>query len=264
VARVTFEKYEGLGNDFLLMELGRDRLDAATIQQICDRHFGVGADGVLLVAPPSSPDAAATMTVLNADGSQPEMCGNGLRCLARYLADQRGKEEIELVVDTDTGPLLCRVLRGEVEVEIGRLEALGNVEVRLDDRVHRFLRISAGNPHAVTFESYDDDQIDTVGSRVSIAPVFPRGTNVEFARLAADGSIDLVVWERGVGRTLACGTGACATVAAACLEGKRSFGESTKVRLPGGELLVSIGQNTLAATMRGPARFVFRGEVTVP
>jgi diaminopimelate epimerase len=93
--------------------------------------------------------------------------------------------------------------------------------------------------------------------------VFPAGTNVEFARLADDGPIDVIVWERGVGRTLACGTGACATVLAACLEGKRSFGESTTVRLPGGDLRVSVARGTFAASMRGPARFVFRGEATV-
>lgn len=264
MARVTFQKYEGLGNDFVVMELARDRLTPSVVRRICDRHFGVGADGVLLVEPPSSAAAAATMTVLNADGSQPEMCGNGLRCVARYLADKDGCENLDLVIDTEAGPLPCRVANGEVEVQMGRLAGQGEVEVALDGRVHRFLRVSAGNPHAVTFQSYQASEIEAVGSRVSIAPIFPAGTNVEFARLAEDGSIDLIVWERGVGRTMACGTGACATVAAACIEGKRSFGEPITVRLPGGELRVTVARGTLAATMRGPACFVFRGEVTVP
>ena len=264
MARITFQKYEGLGNDFLLMEVARDRLTPSMVRRICDRHFGVGADGVLLIEPPSTAAAAATMTVLNGDGSQPEMCGNGLRCVARYLADKEQRQGLDLVIDTEAGALPCRVRNGEVEVEMGRLESQGEVAVALDGRVHRFWRISVGNPHAVTFQPYEDIEIDPVGSLVSIAPTFPAGTNVEFARFAEDGSIDLIVWERGVGRTLACGTGACATVLAACLEGKRSFGEPITVRLPGGELWVSVARDTLAATMRGPARFVFRGEVTVP
>jgi diaminopimelate epimerase len=264
VARVTFQKYEGLGNDFILVELGKERLAPAVVQRLCDRHFGIGADGVLVVGPPTSPGAAATMTVINADGSQPEMCGNGLRCVALHLANKIGRDVAELVVDTDAGIRRCDVAKGEVEVDMGRLVDVGAVDVPLDGRTHRFSRISAGNPHAITFLPYEPRDIDDVGPRVSTAEVFPEGTNVEFARLVDDGSIDLVVWERGVGRTLACGTGACATVGAACLEGKRSFGEPTFVRLPGGTLRITVARGSLAATMRGPARFVFQGEVTVP
>jgi diaminopimelate epimerase len=264
VARVTFQKYEGLGNDFILVEPGQERLAPEVVKRLCDRHFGIGADGVLLVGPPTSAGAAAKMTIVNADGSQPEMCGNGLRCVAVHLAAKMGRETADLVVDTDAGALRCQVTSGEVEVDMGRLADLGPVDVTLDGRIHRFSKISAGNPHAVTFSRYEPGEIDVVGPRVATAPVFPEGTNVEFARLLDDGSIDLVVWERGVGRTLACGTGACATVGAACLEGKRSFGEPTIVRLPGGALKVSVKRDTLAATMSGPARFVFQGEVTVP
>jgi diaminopimelate epimerase len=264
VARVTFQKYEGLGNDFILVELGQERLAPEVVKSLCDRHFGIGADGVLVVGPPKTAGAAGRMIVLNADGSQPEMCGNGLRCVALHLAGKAGRDRADLVVDTDAGALRCQVADGEVEVDMGRLEDLGSVEVTLDGRAHRFSRISAGNPHAITFLPYEPREIDEVGPRVSTAPVFPEGTNVEFARLRGDGSIDLVVWERGVGRTLACGTGACATVGAACLEGKRSFGEPTIVRLPGGTLQISVQRDSLATTMRGPARFVFQGEVTVP
>jgi diaminopimelate epimerase len=264
VARVTFQKYEGLGNDFILVELAKERLAPGVVQRLCDRHFGIGADGVLLVGPPRSSGAIATMTVVNADGSEPEMCGNGLRCVAVYLAAREGREAAEFHVDTDAGLLRCKVSGGEVEVDMGRLVDKGAVEVPIAGKVHRFARISAGNPHAITFEPYGAREIDEVGPLVATAALFPEGTNVEFARLEDDGSIDLVVWERGVGRTLACGTGACATVLAACLQGKRSFDEPTTVRLPGGSLRVSVARDSLAATMRGPARFVFRGEVTVP
>ena len=264
MARLTFQKYEGLGNDFILVELEREKLTPDVVTRLCDRHFGIGADGVLLIGPASTPGALATMTVINADGSQPEMCGNGLRCVALYLAARQGRDAMDLQVDTDAGSLGCKVAAGEVEVDMGNLVDLGVADVAIEGRTHRFSRMSAGNPHAITFAPYTPREIDEVGPRVSVAPIFPKGTNVEFARLADDGSIDLVVWERGVGRTLACGTGACATVGAACLDGKRSFGEPTVVRLPGGSLRVSVGRDTLRATLRGPARFVFQGEVTVP
>jgi len=264
VARVSFKKYEGLGNDFILLELPGGSLADDAVRRLCDRHFGVGADGVLLVGPPRTAGAAATMTILNADGSQPEMCGNGIRCVAIHLAAGQGRETADLTIDTDAGPLACKVQKHEVEVEMGKLVDLGPIDVSAEGRVHRFARISAGNPHAISFEPYEARAIDALGPLVARASVFPEGTNVEFARLADDGSIDLVVWERGVGRTLACGTGASATVAAACLARRRSFDEFVEVRLPGGPLRIRVKQGTLAATMRGPARLVFQGEVTLP
>jgi diaminopimelate epimerase len=204
------------------------------------------------------------MTILNADGSQPEMCGNGIRCVAIHLARQQGRITADWTIDTDAGPLRCQVEKDQVEVEMGRLVDLGPIDVTVGSRVHRFVRVSAGNPHAITFEPYEPNEIDVVGPAVARASVFPEGTNVEFARLADDGSIDLVVWERGVGRTLACGTGASATVAAACLAHKRSYGEFVEVHLPGGPLHICVRRETLAATMRGPARLVFEGEVALP
>jgi diaminopimelate epimerase len=264
VARVRFEKYEGLGNDFIVVELAKGNLAPEVVARLCDRHFGIGADGVLVVGPPRNPGSAAAMTVLNADGSRPEMCGNGLRCVAVFVAAKQKRDGGEVRIDTDAGTLACNLDGGEVDVDMGRLLDMGVIEVVLDGRAHRFARVSAGNPHAITFAPYTPAEIDVVGPRVATAPAFPEGTNVEFAQLVDDGSIDLVVWERGVGRTLACGTGACATVAAACLQGKRSFGEPTLVRLPGGTLRISVERHSLATTMRGPARFVFDGEVAVP
>jgi diaminopimelate epimerase len=246
------------------MDLSLDELPPGAVERLCDRHFGIGADGILLVGPPTTAAALATMTVINADGSRPEMCGNGIRCVALHLAAKQGLDQADLVIDTEAGPLRCKVSGDEIEVEMGQLTDHGAVEVPLDGRLHRFSRISTGNPHAVTFEPYDPPEIDEVGPRVSVLPLFPQGTNVEFARLLDDGSIDLVVWERGVGKTLACGTGACATVAAACLARKRSFDELVDVRLPGGRLKVLIRRDTLTAIMRGPARLVFHGEVTIP
>jgi diaminopimelate epimerase len=264
VVRIPFKKYEGLGNDFILLELSAGSLGADAVRRLCDRHFGIGADGVLLVGPPRTPGATATMIILNADGSQPEMCGNGIRCVAIHIAAKHGRDGAEILIDTDAGPLACKVDNAEVEVEMGKLSDLGPVEVAIEGRAHRFIRMSAGNPHAVTFERYEPSEIDVIGPLVARAPLFPEGTNVEFARLGDDGGIDLVVWERGVGRTLACGTGAAATVGAACLARRRSYGEFVPVRLPGGLLHIRVGRDTLAATMRGPARLVFEGEVTLP
>jgi diaminopimelate epimerase len=264
VARVPFKKYEGLGNDFLLLELPAESITESAVRRLCDRHFGVGADGILLVGPPRTAGSDATMIIRNADGSQPEMCGNGIRCVAVHLAKKQARETAELTIDTDAGLLACKVQKDEVEVEMGKLADLGAIEVAVGGRVHRFARVSAGNPHAITFERYEPGEIDVVGPAVATASAFPEGTNVEFARLADDGSIDLVVWERGVGRTLACGTGASATVGAACLLRRRSFDEFVEVRLPGGPLRIRVQRETLAATMRGPARLVFEGEVTLP
>jgi diaminopimelate epimerase len=265
VARVSFEKYEGLGNDFIVIDgaMG-DGWTNHVVERLCDRHFGIGADGILLVGPPATAGATGTMTVLNADGSRPEMCGNGIRCVAIHLAGRVASGPRELVIDTDAGPRRCKVDGDCVEVDMGTLTDMGPVEVMLDGRVHRFARVSIGNPHAITFEPYEPSEIDSVGPRVSVAPEFPEGTNVEFAQLLEDGSIELVVWERGVGRTLACGTGACATAFAACVARKRSFDELVDVKLPGGTLQVAVKRDGLTATLRGPARLVFRGEVEVP
>jgi diaminopimelate epimerase len=264
VARVSFQKCEGLGNDFVVLELPTPHLGDDVVRRLCDRHFGIGGDGVLVVSAAKSAGAAATMTVLNADGSRPEMCGNGLRCVALHVARKLGRSEVDLNIDTDAGLLGCKVQNGQVEVAMGNLVDLGPIEVAVGGREHRFARMSAGNPHAITFDRYEQIEIDVIGPAVATSSLFPDGTNVEFARLNDNGSIDLVVWERGVGRTLACGTGACATVGAACLAKKRSFDEFVEVHLPGGPLHIRVQRDSLAATMRGPARLVFEGEVTLP
>jgi diaminopimelate epimerase len=262
VARVHFSKYEGLGNDFVVVEGGAPAIDASIVRRLCDRHFGIGADGVLLVR--SAASARPRMIVMNADGSRPEMCGNGLRCVAVHLAEKLGARDLEIVVETDAGPLRCLVEGERVEVDMGQLVAEGSVEIALGVRVHRFVRMSIGNPHAITFDPYADADVDRIGPVVEKSPLFLEGTNVEFARVTDDGGIDLVVWERGVGRTLACGTGACATVGAACLAGKVPWGQFVRVTLPGGSLQVSVAEDTMRATMRGPARKVFEGEVELP
>jgi diaminopimelate epimerase len=260
---LAFAKYEGLGNDFIVVEGDAARFDAETARRLCDRHFGIGGDGVLVVGPGRSAGAAGSMIVLNADGSRPEMCGNGLRCVALHLVARGGGRAASILVDTDAGPRPCEVDGETVAIDMGVAVDGGFVEAEAAGQVHRLHRIATGNPHAITFAAYDEASIDRAGPVLSRHPVFPAGANVEFARLAEDGGIDVVVWERGVGRTLACGTGACATLAAACLEGTRPFDREVVVRLPGGPLAVRIDRATMRASMRGPARLVFRGTVEV-
>ncbi len=261
MARRGFVKYEGLGNDFVVFDAADEReVGQEASARICDRHFGVGADGVILSLPPRDPAHAGRMRVVNADGSVPEMCGNGLRCLALHLAIGRELPERELVVETDAGPRACRVLhRGEdeatVRVDMGRVRF--TAERALADLGVTVALADAGNPHAVLFGDYARADVLRLGPAIATHPAFPAGINVELARVRPEG-IDLVVWERGVGLTLACGTGACATVAVARARGLVPDG-AVRVRLPGGALEVE--QEGDRTFMTGPARRVFTGEL---
>ena len=270
-----FAKVEGLGNDFLLL----DRRDAspavldglvarlrATAPALCDRRLGVGGDGVLVVGPPRTAEAAATMIVVNHDGSRPEMCGNGLRCVALVVAGAVR----QVVIDTDAGPKPCAVREfhpgtcpsGQVAIDMGPPDLLG--PRRVGGR--SFAAVSMGNPHAIAFVCDEDPEALARGDGPAIErdPQFPGRTNVEFARVEADGSITLWVWERGCGITSACGTGACATLAAAIAEGLASHARDVVVRLPGGPLVLRQDRAGGSITMTGPARVAFVGEVEVP
>lgn len=261
---LTFHKYEGLGNDFVVVDAERaDALDPERARALCDRHFGIGADGVLLVVPPSSSGARARMLVLNADGSRPEMCGNGIRCVALHLARRDGAAGISYVIDTDAGPLLCEVERdgdtAQVRVGMGRGRPEPELAVAFDGRRVTLARVSMGNPHAISFEEpLDAAHADRLGPAVSAA--IAGGTNVELARQKGDAAFDLVVWERGVGRTLACGTGACATAVAAIRSGRARYDVPIAIDLPGGRLEITVAEGSLEVSMRGPARRVFSGE----
>lgn len=260
---LSFVKVEGLGNDFLLIDLRQSTLTVEQLSEraptLCDRRLGVGGDGLLLIAPPRTPGAAGTMIVVNHDGSRPEMCGNGLRCVALFLAGL----DSEVLVDTDAGPRACRILgrspdgsSGEVEVDMGPALHQGHHRIAGRD----FLAFSLGNPHAVAFVGPHEDPEQLareLGPQVEHDPRFPNRTNVEFARLEADGSLTLWVWERGCGITAACGTGACATVAAAAHQGLIASDAAIRVQLPGGPLHLRLASDRV--WMTGPARQVFRG-----
>lgn len=262
---LDFEKYEGLGNDFIVVEA--DRADAVSLERaraLCDRRLGVGADGVLLVLPPATDGADGRMVVINADGSVPEMCGNGLRCVALHVARGRGVREGSLTFDTDAGPKPCAIDdrdgRGLVTVDMGVVRWLKDVSVDVDGDRWELALGDAGNPHAITRRATTLEEIHRVGPRIERHPRFSAGTNVEFAVVRSPTEIDLVVWERGVGVTEACGTGACATVAVAVTKGWSPADADVAVKLPGGTLHVRMTSDG-RAIMRGPARHVFSGRV---
>lgn len=272
-AELDFLKVEGLGNDFVLLDRRGDAgwaVELAELQALapllCDRRRGVGADGILVVAPGDA-EAAARMIVVNYDGSRPEMCGNGLRCVALHLAATGAGHAF--TVATDAGPRGCTVdalaadgRSGMVCVDMGSAVDLGARSPESGGG-HVFRAMSMGNPHAVAFVdggAEPEALARVIGPRVEVDDDFPGRTNVEFARVEADGSITLWVWERGCGITDACGTGACATVAAAVLSGKAAPGAWVPVRLPGGTLeVLAAGSADEAVVMRGPARVVFAG-----
>jgi diaminopimelate epimerase len=304
MSSLPFVKVQGLGNDFVVVDLRPGRpgaaldpapTDPAVARWLCDRHFGVGADGVLAILPGT--DGDARMRVINADGSEAEMCGNGIRCVAKVLWEKDPSlRRPVLQIDTGAGLLACaidavgervrtvavqmgrpRLLRGQIPMTGPADERAVRTPVRAGDRGFSVTAVSMGNPHAVIF--IEDPAADlralaeTYGPKLELDPLFPRRTNVEFARLR-DEQIDLVVWERGCGITLACGTGACATVVAACLEGRAQPGREVPVHLPGGTLFITVAPENVMSDagfagvqMRGPADTVFEAEIdlrTVP
>ncbi|HUS31644.1 MAG TPA: diaminopimelate epimerase [Kofleriaceae bacterium] len=286
---MRFAKYQGLGNDFLVVDLRDVRgaeADAAqnpdVVKALCDRQFGVGGDGVLAVLPGDA-GADARMRVLNSDGSEAEMCGNGIRCVAKELYDRGGVKKDRIAIDTGAGRLVCaisekggvaetvtvemgapRLLRGEIPMTGPANERCIEQPLSLsaDSTELQITAVSMGNPHAVAFVAGKQMQLaTTIGPRVENHAWFPKRTNAEFARVISPTEIELVVWERGCGITLACGTGACATVVAAVVTGRAQEGSDVLVHLPGGDLTITVLPNFANVLMKGPARHVFDGEL---
>ena len=253
---MEFEKWEGLGNDFLVTEaLGWiEGLSDAAVAALCDRRRGVGADGLLGVSM-----APHRMLVRNADGSRPEMCGNGLRCVVGYLAS-RGAPSAGMQVSTDAGwYAIPGVTQGEhstwsVAVAMGPAREVGApVQVA---GVGWGVPVDVGNPHFVFLDPPED--IERWGPPLEHHPAFPRRTNVEGVWALADGGYRVRVWERGCGFTEACGTGATAVAHVLCDRHPSLMGQALRLRLPGGELSLTLDARG-HATMEGPARRVFRG-----
>ena len=291
---MRFAKYHGLGNDFLVVDLRTaDPADAEAIQAprnviaLCDRQFGVGGDGVLAILPSATADAR--MRVLNSDGSEAEMCGNGLRCVVKELYDRGGLARQTLAIETGAGRLVCdveapggavhsvtvamgtpRLLRGEIPMTGPAGERCIEQPLSIQaipgsaGSMRPVTCVSMGNPHAVTFVGSRDEAMElarSVGPLIERHAWFPNRTNAEFAHVKHRREIDLVVWERGCGITLACGTGACATAVAAVVTGRADEATPIRVNLPGGSLEITVHPGLSAVAMKGPALHVFDGEL---
>lgn len=274
---------QGLGNDFVVIDdfgpiPATDRpLDPTLARRICDRRFGVGADQLLWLKKPLNANSDTQMTILNADGSTAEMCGNGIRAVALYLKKRYFPEKTSLRIDTLAGVMIVSVRKGENDQDLVRVnmgpprlgagfrsnepEVLTIAETPAGGITLRFHEVSMGNPHAVIFvDSIDRIQAPELGPKVEHHPRFPQRTNVEWVQVTGPDSIRIKVWERGAGETLACGTGACAAAVAALAIG-RVQGE-VKVSLPGGILKISWAGGKEPVMMEGPAEEVFQGKIS--
>ena len=274
---MKFTKWQGTGNDFVIVNGFEETIVdySSKAIEVCDRHYGIGADGLIMVLPSSIADFQ--MRIINSDGSEPEMCGNGIRCFARYVYESGLTNKTELCVETLAGIIrptllvendlvgsVCvdmgepRLQRGEIPTAGNPMEKVINELLTVGDCTHRITCVSMGNPHCVIFtENVDSMDLPAFGKPIEEHPFFPRKTNVEFVQVMDRRNLRMRVWERGAGVTLACGTGTCATVVAAVLNNITD--RKVKVRLDGGELLVEWREDN-HVYMTGPAVEVFRGE----
>ena len=286
---LSFVKMHGLGNDFIVVEDldGEIELAPEAVEWFCDRNFGIGADGLMLIRRASVPDADFSWWFRNSDGSVAEMCGNGIRCFAKYVVDHGlvAGDQDSVRVETAAGVMPVEVTRaydgtlhmatvdmGEPRVLPAEIPTTLGCEAAEDPVIDCALEtelgtvyatcVSMGNPHCVIFvDDVETAPVHTLGPVIETHDAFPNKTNVEFAQIMSDDRVRLRVWERGVGETLACGTGACATTVAAalnCLGGR----EAT-VELPGGELAIRWREDG-HVLMTGPAVEVFSGVVAIP
>lgn len=260
---MRFTKMQGLGNDFLLIR-GAVPQDAASLSaRLCDRHFGVGADGVIFVSPSSVADCR--MRIFNADGSEARMCGNGVRCVGKYVYEAGLVQKETVTVETLSGvkKLTLHEKDGRIErvsVDMGRA-VLEEPCLPLPEGMGMGALVNMGNPHVVTFsDSVADLPLYLWGPRIEHDPRFPDGVNAEFVQVLSPEKLRMRVWERGCGVTLACGTGACASAFAAVRAGLCSGGRPIEVVLDGGSLFVTVNAGD-GLLMEGPAVTVFEGEV---
>ncbi|MFC3285622.1 diaminopimelate epimerase [Litchfieldella rifensis] len=272
-----FTKMHGLGNDFMVVDLvtQRARLRDEQIRALADRHFGIGFDQLLVVEPPLDPDMDFRYRIFNADGSEVENCGNGARCFARFVRDQRLTHKREIRVETRGGPLTLRSEDdGRVSVDMGTPrfapealpfiadeESLTHV-LDVEGECVTIAVVSVGNPHAVLrVDDVDDAPVAHLGPLIEAHPRFPQRVNVGFMQIVSRQEIRLRVFERGSGETLACGTGACAAVACGIRQGL--LDSPVTVHLRGGDLTITWAGGVASLLMTGPAERVFDGRVAL-
>ncbi|KAG8461695.1 hypothetical protein KFE25_001313 [Diacronema lutheri] len=283
-SQLAFSKYHGIGNDFILVDNRASRellLTPAQAERMCDRNFGIGGDGVIF-ALPGEDGADYAMRIINSDGSEPEMCGNGIRCMAKFVAALEGRATSHTyTISTRAGPIIPALTAdGLVAVDMGRpildgakvpttlpADASGRViGAPLDVAGRRWAVtcVSMGNPHAIVFvDSLDESSLplSTIGPLFEKHAAFPARTNTEFVKVLSRTHLQMRVWERGAGATLACGTGACALLVAAVLNGLAE--RRATVSLPGGDLEIEWRESDGKITMTGPAELAYTGHVAL-
>ena len=292
--KLSFTKMQGCANDYIYLdcrESGVPENIAALSEKLSRRHFSIGADGIICICAPETPGADGTMRIFNADGSEGRMCGNGIRCVAKYVYDKglTDKKDITIVsagkikylkltvegkTATDRGQVtLVQVNMGnpilapaEVPVTVEATQetadgpAVVNAPIMVDNTEYHMTCVSMGNPHAIVFmEGVKDLDIEKIGPKFEHHTCFPNRTNTEFVEILDRKNVFMRVWERGTGETLACGTGCCATAVACVLNGLTD--EEITVKLLGGELHIKWDRKENLVYMTGPAKIVFEGEV---
>ena len=271
---LSFIKMEALGNDCIVIDALRSRFQESPrfVRKLCHRQFGIGADQLLVLS--KSRKADFKMRVFNADGSEAEMCGNGIRCVARYIREMKYTAKREMMIETLAGIRLVRVTSKNVQVNLGAPKLKGkeipahlsgriiNRPLKIDTKDFRITCLSLGNPHCIIFqENLETFDVKRFGSLIENHHLFPNRVNVSFVNVLSTTGMKVRVWERGAGETLACGTAGAATLVAAVLNG---FTErKAKVELAGGELEVEWNREDNSVWISGPAEKVFEGQYTL-
>lgn len=257
-----FTKMHGLGNDYLYV-YGEPENPAELSIKLSERHFGAGSDGMIWISP--SEIADFKMRIFNADGSEAMMCGNGIRCVGKYVYDKGYTDKKHLKIETLSGirTLDLHVSGGKVKtvtVDMGTAVAKDDLTITVDGEEITCTPVSVGNPHAVIFvEDIETAPLTTLGPKIEHHEAFPDGVNVEFIQVLGENELRMRVWERGSGVTMACGTGACASTMAAVTKKFCNYNEPVSVHLDGGTLKIQIA-NDNTVTMTGPAETVYEGE----
>ncbi|AZR74827.1 diaminopimelate epimerase [Anoxybacter fermentans] len=278
---MNFIKMHGLGNDFILVNLFTEpEIDYQNLaKDWCHRQLGIGADGLVLIQPPEKKENHFKMTIYNSDGSEADMCGNAIRCFAKYVYEKKMVDLEEFRIETRAGVMVPKVnvVEGKVvsvQVDMGKprfkpdeipinlpTQEVIDKKVRVGDGYYRINALSMGNPHCVIFvDDVDHYPVEKVGPIIECDPIFPARVNVEFVEVLNRKEIKMRVWERGAGLTLACGTGACASVVA-CVKNDLTVPEVT-VHLPGGDLFIKWAKDD-HVYMTGPATYVYTGQINI-
>ena len=281
---MKFTKMHGLGNDYIYINGFKEKIDYSTLKddiiRMSHRHFGIGADGVILILP--SEVADVKMRMFNADGSEGQMCGNGIRCVGKFVYENEiakkkelkvetlaGIKELSLVVDEDDLISSVNVNMGVPSLKTKDIPAILptptfiNQEMQIDNMIYNATLVSMGNPHCIIYsESVDDIDLESCGQKIEHADIFPERINVEFVEILSSNELKMRVWERGSGETMACGTGACASVVASIYNNLFERNKEITVHLKGGDLYITYTLNG-NVIMRGSATKVFEGEIDI-